>query len=165
VKAVVLLDDLSVLKGERRVAAGSFRFGWDGEDYEVDLTEEHADTLFQHLKPYIDAARKVRRQGPRPAVVPQPQPQPQPPRAIEAEFPMMRGVLLRHCTGKSRTELREYLRRHREWMSAKGTPVGASPNDTYYYYKKNDLRAYEAFLDASDVTQSRAALSPALQVG
>jgi len=152
-KAFVLLDDLSMLNGERRVAAGPFRFGWDGEDYEVDLTVEHADALFQHIKPYIDAARKVRRQGPRPVVTVVPE-MAKPPKAIEAEFPVMNGVLLRHCANKSRRALRDYLHRHREWMAAKGTPVGASPNNTYYYYKKNDLLAYEAFLDAAEVQQA-----------
>jgi hypothetical protein len=40
-------------------AAGTVRFGLAGNDYEIDLSQEHADALVAAIQPYIAAARKV----------------------------------------------------------------------------------------------------------
>lgn len=63
---VELLDDL-----DGTVASGTVRFGLDGKDYEIDLSEHNADQLREVLRAYVLAARKVggsprRATGPRP---------------------------------------------------------------------------------------------------
>jgi hypothetical protein len=40
-------------------ADGTFRFGLDGVDYEIDLNKKHADQLAKAIRPYVDVARKV----------------------------------------------------------------------------------------------------------
>lgn len=40
-------------------AAGTVRFGLAGNDYEIDLSQAHADALAAAIQPYIAAARKV----------------------------------------------------------------------------------------------------------
>ena len=40
-------------------AASTVRFGLGGTDYEIDLSQEHADQLTKAVAPFIDAARKV----------------------------------------------------------------------------------------------------------
>jgi hypothetical protein len=40
-------------------AAGTVRFGLAGTDYEIDLSQEHADQLAAAIKPFIAAARRV----------------------------------------------------------------------------------------------------------
>jgi hypothetical protein len=40
-------------------AAGTVRFGLAGNDYEIDLSQEHADALAAAIQPFIAAARKV----------------------------------------------------------------------------------------------------------
>jgi len=55
---VEIVDDIS---GER-LAEGAGRtvaFAFDGAQYEIDLTHEHADELREALEPWIDAARRV----------------------------------------------------------------------------------------------------------
>jgi hypothetical protein len=49
-----LIDDLD--GGD---AEGAVRFGLDGEQYEIDLSTEHAKELRTALARYIDAGRKV----------------------------------------------------------------------------------------------------------
>jgi hypothetical protein len=40
-------------------AAGTVRFGLGGAEYEIDLSQEHADQLTAAVGPYVAAARKV----------------------------------------------------------------------------------------------------------
>ena len=40
-------------------AAGTVRFGIGGTEYEIDLSQAHADQLAAALGPYVAAARKV----------------------------------------------------------------------------------------------------------
>ena len=39
------------------------RFGLDGRDYEIDLTDAHADQFRELLAPYLSAARRLARNG------------------------------------------------------------------------------------------------------
>lgn len=41
-------------------AAGKVIFGFEGNQYEIDLSKSNARTFERAMKPYIDAARKVR---------------------------------------------------------------------------------------------------------
>jgi hypothetical protein len=41
-------------------AAGTVTFGFDGIHYEIDLSKSNTRALEKALKPYVDAARKVR---------------------------------------------------------------------------------------------------------
>lgn len=50
-----LTDDLDGTKADRSV-----RFAWDNASYEIDLSKKNAATLAKALKPYVEAARKVR---------------------------------------------------------------------------------------------------------
>jgi hypothetical protein len=40
-------------------AAGTVRFGLGGAEYEIDLSQEHADQLAAAVGPYVAAGRKV----------------------------------------------------------------------------------------------------------
>jgi hypothetical protein len=40
-------------------AVGTVRFGFDGADYEIDLSKKHADQLAKAIEPFVAAARKV----------------------------------------------------------------------------------------------------------
>lgn len=40
-------------------AAGTVRFGLGGTDYEIDLSQKHADELAAAISPFIAVARKV----------------------------------------------------------------------------------------------------------
>ena len=54
---VTFVDDLD----GKTEAAGTVSFSLEGIDYEIDLSEKHADALREALGEYIGAARKVRR--------------------------------------------------------------------------------------------------------
>ena len=58
----LFIDDL-----DGSAADGTFRFGLDGTDYEIDLNAEHAQALRDALARYVSAGRKAsdgaRRQG------------------------------------------------------------------------------------------------------
>ncbi len=49
-----LADDL-----DGSPAAVTVRFGYDGQDYEIELNEEHAAELDEFLTPYLEHARQV----------------------------------------------------------------------------------------------------------
>lgn len=51
----VITDDID---GSKDASTISFAFG--GTNYEVDLSEKHAEALAKALAPYIEAGRKVR---------------------------------------------------------------------------------------------------------
>jgi nucleoid-associated protein Lsr2 len=59
----ILVDDLDGTPGERTV-----HFTWDGVAYEIELSRKNAAAFEKALKPYLDAARRVRaprsRRGP-----------------------------------------------------------------------------------------------------
>ncbi len=61
-----LVDDIDGSEGTQSVA-----FGIDGDLYEIDLNEAHAEDLREVLAPYVEAARPVSGQrGHRPAARP-----------------------------------------------------------------------------------------------
>lgn len=41
-------------------AAATVQFGWDGSQYEIDLSRSNVRAFEKAIKPYIDAGRKVR---------------------------------------------------------------------------------------------------------
>src|SRR5512142_3144770 len=49
-----LVDDL-----DGSPAAATVRFGYNGRDYEIELSEEHAQELDEFLAPYLEHARRV----------------------------------------------------------------------------------------------------------
>src|SRR5512142_1931323 len=49
-----LVDDL-----DGSPAAATVRFGYDGRDYEIELSEAHAAELEEFLAPYLEHARQV----------------------------------------------------------------------------------------------------------
>ena len=51
---VLYVDDI-----DGSEAAGTVRFGLGGTDYEIDLSQQHADQLTAAITPFIAAARKV----------------------------------------------------------------------------------------------------------
>jgi nucleoid-associated protein Lsr2 len=53
---VALEDDLDGCPAEETV-----RFGFDGEEYEIDLSNKNASTFRQQLRPFIEHARKAGR--------------------------------------------------------------------------------------------------------
>jgi len=57
---VALEDDLDGGPAEETV-----RFGFDGADYEIDLSNKNASTFRQQLTPFIEHARKAGRGHPR----------------------------------------------------------------------------------------------------
>ena len=58
-----LLDDL-----DGSAAEGTFRFTWEGVNYELDLSKKNANQLVKALTPYLEAARRLpaARGGPTP---------------------------------------------------------------------------------------------------
>jgi len=53
-ETVVITDDLDGTEG-----AVTYRFGFQGSDYEIDLSEKNAGKLQKALAPFLDAARKT----------------------------------------------------------------------------------------------------------
>ena len=51
---VLYVDDI-----DGSEAAGTVRFGLGGHDYEIDLSQKHADELTAAISPFIAVARKV----------------------------------------------------------------------------------------------------------
>jgi len=51
---VLYVDDI-----DGSEAAGTVRFGLGGHDYEIDLSQKHADELTAAIGPFIAVARKV----------------------------------------------------------------------------------------------------------
>ena len=51
---VIVTDDL-----DGSQPAQSYRFAWQGAQYEVDLNDEHRDELLRLLQPYIAAGRRI----------------------------------------------------------------------------------------------------------
>jgi hypothetical protein len=51
---ILYVDDID--GGE---ADGTIRFGLDGTDYEIDLSDENAERFAEAVSPYVAAARKV----------------------------------------------------------------------------------------------------------
>lgn len=59
---VRLIDDLAAHRGEGEVeAAGTFVFGKDGKEYEIELSEANAQALADALAPFVAAGRPVKR--------------------------------------------------------------------------------------------------------
>ena len=56
ITTIELTDDVDGGKAERTVA-----FGFDGANYEIDLSKKNAAAFERALRPYVDAARKVGR--------------------------------------------------------------------------------------------------------
>jgi hypothetical protein len=51
---VLYVDDI-----DGSEAAGTVRFGLGGHDYEIDLSQQHADELRAAISPFLAVARKV----------------------------------------------------------------------------------------------------------
>ncbi|MDQ6850735.1 MAG: Lsr2 family protein [Actinomycetota bacterium] len=51
----VLVDDIDGTTGERTIT-----FTWDGTAYEIELSKKNATAFEKTMKPYLDAARRVR---------------------------------------------------------------------------------------------------------
>lgn len=59
----ILVDDLDGSAGDRTV-----NFMWDGTSYEIELSRRNAAAFEKAIRPYVDAARRVRSsRGRRPA--------------------------------------------------------------------------------------------------
>ena len=69
-RVVTRVDDLDGSAG-----ANTVRFGLDRRDYEIDLTDAHADHLRQSLAPFMSAGRRLTMSGrPTPASTLTPEP-------------------------------------------------------------------------------------------
>jgi hypothetical protein len=62
VTIVEMTDDLDGGKADRTLT-----FGWDGAMYEIDLSKRNANAFEKAMRPYVDAGRRVRSTGRRPA--------------------------------------------------------------------------------------------------
>lgn len=51
----ILVDDLDGSPGERTLT-----FTWEGTGYEIELSRKNAQAFEKMMKPYVDAARRVR---------------------------------------------------------------------------------------------------------
>ncbi len=58
ITTIELTDDVDGGKAERTIA-----FGYDGANYEIDLSKKNATAFEKMMRPYVDAARKVGRGG------------------------------------------------------------------------------------------------------
>jgi hypothetical protein len=56
ITTIELTDDVDGGKAERTVS-----FGFDGANYEIDLSKKNAAAFEKAMRPYVDAARKVSR--------------------------------------------------------------------------------------------------------
>lgn len=54
----VFIDDIDGTEGAQTV-----QFGFDGQDYEIEISQAHLDQLTEALAPFIEHGRKVRRAG------------------------------------------------------------------------------------------------------
>lgn len=54
----VFIDDIDGTEGAQTV-----HFGFDGQDYEIEINQAHLDQLTEALAPFIEHGRKVRRAG------------------------------------------------------------------------------------------------------
>jgi nucleoid-associated protein Lsr2 len=54
---VLYTDDIDDIDGSD--AQGTVRFGYDGADYEIDLSKKNADKLAKALAPFIEAGSRV----------------------------------------------------------------------------------------------------------
>jgi hypothetical protein len=52
---ILLQDDIDGSEASRTV-----RFGFEGAEYEIDLSDKNAEKLHKALEPYLNAGRKVR---------------------------------------------------------------------------------------------------------
>jgi Lsr2 len=55
---VTVTDDIDGSEGAETVS-----FGFDGQNYEIDLSRKNHDKFKKGLQPFIDSARRVGRQG------------------------------------------------------------------------------------------------------
>lgn len=144
-KAVVLLDDLDMDEGSRVIASTSVRLGWDGVWYELDLTSEHHADLWEGIKPYLKAGRRV--QAAR-------APEVKPAReraAIEAaeaspSVPRYGRVVLHHAVD---TTPHRYWKNLREWAAANGYAIKQHKDNTYSY-PVDMVEEYERHLSLLD---------------
>jgi hypothetical protein len=106
----VLVDDLDGSEG-----AETITYAVNGQDYEIDLSEDNAEKFHDALEPYIKKSRELRRQ------------------ADTAR--RGRGDGRRRSSGSSRDDLPQI----REWAQANGYDVSARGR-----IKKEVLEAYDA---------------------
>lgn len=141
-QAIVLLDDLDRQSGLRSLAAGTVRFGYDGQEYEIDLTAEHAQDLWEGIKPYIRASRPVTRPAPLKARVEEVEKPPGKLRAIsDGRYPVYRGVILYHA---DKDHMRKYWEGFRAWADKQGISyVRQYPGSTGFDYPQQSVQDYE----------------------
>lgn len=110
---VVVTDDLDGSEG-----ADTFRFGVGGVEYEIDLIESHRLELEAVLRPYVEAGRRLNRDG-RPVGVPQ------------GGGPTSSKLLA----------AKRLNRQVREWAAANGVDIGGKgriPNTVLAAFQAND---------------------------
>lgn len=147
-KAVVVLDDLELAEGNRVVGGTTVTIGWDGEWFELDLTDEHAADLWGGLQPYLKAARRI--EGKR-QVLPPAVESGRERAAIQAaeadpSIPRYGRVVLYHAVGIT---TREYWRKFREWCASNGY-VLKQYDDKTYSYPVDLVEEYERHLSLLD---------------
>lgn len=122
-KAVVLLDDLDLSEGQRRIASTPVRLGWDGEWYDLDLSDEHAQDLWNGIQPYLKAGRQVQHSGPREG---------KSLKEIEADpsVPRYGRVALYHAAGMTS---RAYWTGFRAWAASNGYTIKQYKDRTYQH--------------------------------
>jgi hypothetical protein len=89
---VVLIDDLDGSDGDE-----TLRYTFDGQEYEIDLSEKNAEKFRAVLEPYIDKSRQVERQL----------------------IPSARPITRRRSSGSGRDDTAEI----RAWASAQGLEI------------------------------------------
>ena len=58
---IILWDDLDHYEnGIETPADGTYLFGWGGQDWEIDLTEQHFKEMAEALRPWLECARPVK---------------------------------------------------------------------------------------------------------
>lgn len=93
---------------------------WDGHLYEIDLSTAHATEIRQHLKPLLDASRKVGR-VPTKSLLPSRAKQPQKKSTPAVETPEP-PALPGGTAWSSEQARREFFREIREWALTNGFP-------------------------------------------
>ena len=142
-KAIVTLDDLDVASGQGALPhTVQVRLGWDGTWYELDLTDFHAEELWEAVRPYLEAGRREEHQPlPRPDA-----------KALTAsqQVPVAKGVALHHAAG---VPMRVYVKGLRKWAADTGVELETyvSPGGIRSYkYQAEHYRGYEAWLSDQD---------------
>lgn len=138
--SVVRLDDVHRHHEDKVVVADkTVTLGWDGVWYELDLTTEHDAVLWESIRPFIEAGRRVEAKDA--AAVKH---------EDTADIPKRAGVLCYHNVGVS---TRRYHERLREYWEGEGRPVQRTVNENgvaWYNYLAEHYKGFEAHLTELD---------------